>query len=423
VRLTLPACLCVLSLLPLWGSLCRGEDPPAPSARQVEELIRQLGSPKFPEREAATRKLMDLPAAAPALRKLARSPDADAARQANRILDGLARKRVGPLRDLLKAAAKDGRADLLTERVVRWPGEQADPDCWQPAVEFAAKVAELDWKGEKWARMTEKNNPFADMPLKDFRRYVERAKPTVLPRNSPELRSTPGRWYEGAHIYRGEQFTAGKSSAELGCLVATSGGVRVHRFCASTVLANGQLTAHDCSRSVIICDGDIEIQSGLSFCVVVARGAVKCPYPVSVTESLILAREVHFPVGFNGQKSTIKAAGAVHKHPRDNSLRETVIEQNVANVFDFVKFFETADVGVGVAATEKGVRVEDVAGGKPFAKAGFRKGDVVVTVDGDKPDSPESFRRLLRRAVVQGDGTFEVRRGDKVLELTVLFPD
>ena len=68
-------------------------------------------------------------------------------------------------------------------------------------------------------------------------------------------------------------------------------------------------------------------------------------------------------------------------------------------------------------------RVESVVEDKPLAKAGVQAGDVVLAVDAAKPDSVESFRRQLRRAVAKGEGVLKLRRGNENLSVTVKFPD
>jgi hypothetical protein len=56
-------------------AVCLSE-PPTPNpcgsdrvAQEIAALIRQLGDPSFPVRQAATERLLDLPEAAPALRQ------------------------------------------------------------------------------------------------------------------------------------------------------------------------------------------------------------------------------------------------------------------------------------------------------------------------------------------------------------------
>ncbi len=83
--------------------------------------------------------------------------------------------------------------------------------------------------------------------------------------------------------------------------------------------------------------------------------------------------------------------------------------------------FVGQDVGPGATAggPEPGVRVAEVRPGGPAAGAGLRVGDVVVSVDGARAASnAELGARVSRRAV--GDRVvLDLRRGGRVLEVTV----
>src|SRR5262245_30032614 len=72
--------------------LVASADGPADRNPTVEELIEQLGSPRFEERQAATRQLLDHKAAVPALRQALKSPDPEVAQRAAGILAELDRR-------------------------------------------------------------------------------------------------------------------------------------------------------------------------------------------------------------------------------------------------------------------------------------------------------------------------------------------
>ncbi len=54
---------------------------------------------------------------------------------------------------------------------------------------------------------------------------------------------------------------------------------------------------------------------------------------------------------------------------------------------------------------------------------GVKAGDVVTEVNGKKPDSPESLRRLLRAALAIGVATVKLQRGDKTETVKVTLPE
>ena len=61
--------------------------------------------------------------------------------------------------------------------------------------------------------------------------------------------------------------------------------------------------------------------------------------------------------------------------------------------------------------------------GKPFADGGVRVGDIIANVNGKKPDSAESLRRLLRDALAIGDATVKLQRGDRIETVKVSLPE
>lgn len=63
--------------------------------------------------------------------------------------------------------------------------------------------------------------------------------------------------------------------------------------------------------------------------------------------------------------------------------------------------------------TGKGIRLSGVTSGSPAAKAGLRKGDVIVTLDGKKTDDLQTFATLYRRHGVGDAMKVEYMRGDE----------
>ena len=99
------------------------------------------------------------------------------------------------------------------------------------------------------------------------------------------------------------------------------------------------------------------------------------------------------------------------------------IRENESRPFGFVTFFELSAVGVEVKVADKVVTVAKVAGDGAFAQAGMKVGDVVAGVNGKKPDSAESLRRLLRDALALGDATITLKRGDTTETVKVALPE
>lgn len=100
-----------------------------------------------------------------------------------------------------------------------------------------------------------------------------------------------------------------------------------------------------------------------------------------------------------------------------------VIVEGEPNTLDLT-FFELLDtLGVLVKAESGAVTVTNYKRRGAFAAVGVEIGDVITGVNGKKPESAESLRRLLRDALAVGDVTLTVRRGDKTETLKVVLPD
>ena len=119
----------------------------------------------------------------------------------------------------------------------------------------------------------------------------------------------------------------------------------------------------------------------------------------------------------------VELAGGVVQGPPKKRVRASRLESKVCDALGPVRFFEPSRYGIAVAPDKGGVRVKAADREKPLGKAGLRAGDLVLALDGTPADSPESFRRLLRRRVAEGgEAVFRVRRGGKEAEVRATLP-
>jgi membrane-associated protease RseP (regulator of RpoE activity) len=180
----------------------------------------------------------------------------------------------------------------------------------------------------------------------------------------------------------------------------------------SLILATGDLaSAYGISQSVIICDGDVRVCENVVKSLIIARGSVMIE-GWGYQNTLIAGREVIVkkPVPLpNGQQL-----------PKGS---ENIIEEYARRPLGYITFFELSTVGVEVKLADKAVQVTAVADSKPFAEAGVRVGDIVAEVNGKKPDSAESLRRLLRDALAIGDATVILQRGGRTKTVKISLPD
>jgi hypothetical protein len=326
-----------------------------------------------------------------------KSGDAEVARRAREILETLDRKERE--RAFVKFAdlAKQGAIDQVVERFVRrekWDDETA---CWQVLAELAGRLTDLEKKTYGSAGL-----PALDtVPARDFRRYAATLsrqgydfKILSDPRPSPaEVRR--------CRAIRSEELTA---RATLGnCLIASSGQVKAGPIHQSVIFAGESVEAGDVSQSLIVCDGDFTARTDIVNCLIIARGSIRCPS--MVTNSRLIA-------------------GGEVRYAKAEDLLDTKVREKEPNPLGFVTFFDPAKAGLAVETAEGGVRVKAADKDKPFARAGLRADDLVLTLDGTAAKDAETFRRLLRaKLAVPGEMTFKVRRGDKALDITVPHKD
>lgn len=76
-------------------------------------------------------------------------------------------------------------------------------------------------------------------------------------------------------------------------------------------------------------------------------------------------------------------------------------------------------LGVQTSAGEDGVMVERTVDGGPAAKAGLKKGDVIVGIEGKKAGEPHEFGQLIRGYKVGDEVNLEVRTGEETRAVKV----
>ena len=163
-------------------------------------------------------------------------------------------------------------------------------------------------------------------------------------------------------------------------------------------------------KSVLVCDGDVNLTEGfIGTCVVVARGNITAAGGADT--SVLMA----------GGKVTL-GKERLTKRQADGGHYNVVVEGEPNTLG--LTFFELLDtLGVLVKAEGGNVTVANYKVRGAFAAAGVEIGDVITAVNGKKPDSAESLRRLLRDAVAVGDATLTLRRGDKTETVKVSLPE
>jgi hypothetical protein len=391
----------------------------------VAGLIADLGSAEFPVREAATRKLTEMPRVAPWVRRARMNPDPEVANRARLLNTNYARARGRNISDVVKRPPGDLPIDLFIECYLAWQPDAVE-ELWQPGFDAAhravgcyAKLLPANVKsslGETIANgLPQLKEWNVGDPVRQFDGddgvYDQRSQWLV---RTNRLVPAPRRIRLGiargavgpSHLVSGVIFTLGKVNRE------------------TTVADRSVVLAEQGSDPVPAPDSPSPLRY-VSNSFVVARGSIACGYG-GIKSSVVLAGgDVNIGSTLSLKDSTIIAGGKVivdRKRPVENCI----IKENVKNPTAPFTFFEVADVGLTLgtpAKDAKGLPVGDIKPDTPFGKAGVRKGDTILAIDDAPPGDAEAFRVKLRRAiVVQGDTLLTVSRDGKTLDLPVYFP-
>ncbi len=330
-------------------------------AESIEKLIEQLGDDNPKVREAATSKLKQRDEALPALKKALNSPDAEVRERAKVIITEIEKR----LQARTVQAILDRGLDLYIDELVTHGKEVGAAD-WPTVVALARTLS------GKAGRDPDKGiNPFTidfmeyEVVFTDHWRHAQCTSKRVLTNNVTS------------------ETTIGM--AVVVCRDTAQFRSAIHN---SIVLANGDIKQSELRSalihdSVVFCDGNIHVGS--------------------ISESVVIATGSVTTTGRNGP--------------------DCIVIQNEPNVRKLFNLFNPAQAGIEVAESKTEVKVERVHD-KPFAKARFQKGDVVLAVGDAKISGYDDFRKAVRRNFVdKTEPVFKVKRGEQTLELKVSFKE
>lgn len=386
-------------------------DIPPPRPVDIAALVRQLGSEDFAERETASRRLATLSVDSPPAELIdaltAQNPEVrDRARRAIKALEvHIVRERERAVLSRLtreERFAKRGQVDLYVASTAATKLKTNDDRLWLPALEISGSaVTKAGLKGDLL--------PNCILSAKNFSSYRKAVIQNKLIRTDGVFTSDR----KGYFVFRGALLTAGVDEPQsIEGLIVSRGEIRVKKdINNSLVLATGDVDVGSMLKSTIICDGDLRVNKGMCGCFVIARGNVIVD-------------------GWGYENTVIVGGTATFKKPVPLPNQQTLpkemenrVQERVVRPLGFITFFELSTVGIEVKLAGKAVKVAAVAEGKPFADAGVWVGDIITEVNGKKPDSAESLRRLLRDALAIGDATVKLQRGDKTVTVNVSLPE
>jgi hypothetical protein len=393
--------LSIIGVVGLVATVPASNDLPPPRPVDVAALVRQLGSDDFAERERATNRLSKLSVNEVPTELLAamKSDNPEVRVRAAKAIKAL-RERIALMRlPREERFARRGQIDMYVASTSVCNYKEDDPRLWEPALGIGRVAI-------KKANMTGDRAPNGCPALcQNVAEYKKAVNPWFARLDEPFTKHWRG--------WGGIQAPGSRSPGSF-CYhtVVSRGPVHMPASQMSLILATGDLASgHGISSSVIICDGDVRVGE-------------------NVVKSLIIARGSITVEGW-GYENTLIAGGRITVNesvplPNGQMLpkeSENIIEEHVRRPLGYITFFELSTVGVEVSVADKTVKVAEIEKGKPFDHAGAWVGDIVTEVNGKKPDSSESLRRLLRDALAIGDATVKLNRGGKSVTAKVSLPE
>jgi hypothetical protein len=225
----------------------------------VQAMLKELGSPSFQRREAATKWLLERPQAAGALRAALSSPDPEVKKRAGLILDHFARR---PIRDL-QAAIKDGNVERFIAMLNKWPKGQHEEAAWECVGEFTRTLLELHGK---------KGGGAIQLPF-----WGAAAPPLII--SAQGAKEETG-YRDKCRFLR----TGSLDIAQVnfpppnGSVIIASQFVRIRAatFGDAAIFARGPVEIFDGHNIVIVSCDDVTVNFAISNALVIASGKVTC---------------------------------------------------------------------------------------------------------------------------------------------------
>jgi WD40 repeat protein len=182
------------------------------------------------------------------------------------------------------------------------------------------------------------------------------------------------------------------------------------------ILAESVSTQNQAAQSLILSSGPVNINGQVYNSIIFANGDVKIG--TTVEHSVVVCNgNIQF---LNLKNSLIVARGKVNSTA---FIGDSVIEQEEENPLGLFRFFNPVQVGIEVALVKSKLCVQKLEVGKFFAKAGFKTGDEILSINKTAVHAPAEFRNLLRSRIIRGEANFTVQRNGKILEIPVIFSD
>jgi len=298
--------------------------------REVETLIKNLGSSSFQVRQEAFAALKERPDAMPALETALKSPDRELAKRAEEIIDF---HKCKPVRDL-ESAVNNGQVERFVQIMLDWPDGKYETEAWTFVSEFANKLRKAHEKagGAKLQLSTESIKQHLkerEIPLR-----IREKRITGLANGAKDEETKSRGVYLCADEIRFDAKPVEKPPETYRW---------AHGTFAGAIIARQSVFASYCANDpVIFCAGRVEL-SGVAFGVLVVSAGDVVLDAEGLVHSLVIAKGNIIVKNHRIERTRLIAGKKVITDDADGDLPSScLISQNDPNPLGFIRWADAA---------------------------------------------------------------------------------
>ncbi len=425
-------CGCALTLIHM---LVGGESDSNAVSRleRCAEVVRNLKSTDLETQRAATAALGQLDLVAiPFLRAELRRADAGQHRQAmTKQSDALKAKMWETNRPRVANWLSAGRWDMVNELLSTGHGKEATPVLELAAKERGVLSVAFDIRLASLQDPTKpRTNASVEYPPNPAWLAKRRSSDDPITEMKGVATDTLDNWVLRAEVCRlSYKFRNGCFLAVRSRLTDALPEDYISEWHRSNLFVNNGFTAREVYESLVICDGDFNLNGrlhGIVSSLVICNGdfiADENITPQSVMGSVIYATgDITFPIKIKKPSGSIFFAGGKVHDGKAVADAKNVHEGVTEPPFN-VRFLDPKEFGLTLDVAKGGLTVAKLDEKSAFAKQGLKAGDLITHADDLPMKTVADFRRELRRGVIDGGLLVRVERDGKTIPMLFEVPD
>jgi hypothetical protein len=241
----------------------------------------------------------------------------------------------------------------------------------------------------------------------------------------------------GAHLVRADILSLTQARSRIGIFAVRSelrdpsAPPRMNLWDTAIVLVNNSTRLQHTERSLIVVDEDIDLgpqRCALQHTVVIANGEIRAPATCIASLSqnhnvLCATKDIRLPSVKPPTSGSFHAGRSITFAGKVDPNHVGRVREKQKELPFGVKFLDPEEFGLElVSLLRAGVIVKKVAEKSVFASYDVRAGDIIAQANGVHVDSVATFRRQLRRGVIDESMVLEIVRGGKTVS-RIIFLD